>query len=150
MCLNPDKDQNIMNYIKLLNPTPSVKVNTVLTFNITHSLILPFYFILLAKFICIQLYLTSFVHYAMRFTNTAKVAIYVSSFITLLSPLLSPFLSFSFSQVKLLFKNLVAILSIRIDSLQQSPFSVKNNLGNGLSCYIKPNQTNQIDETNNF
>lgn len=140
MCLNPDKDQNIMNYIKLLNHTPSLKVNTVLTFNITHSLILAFYCILLTKFICIQFYLTSFVHYAMRFTNTAKVAIYVSSFITLLSPVLSPpFLSFSFSQVKLLFKSLVAILSIRIDSLQQSPFSVKNNLGNGLSCYIKPN-----------
>lgn len=117
-----------MNYIKLLNHTPSLKVNTVLTFNIRHSLILPFLFYTFNKIhiICIQFYLTSFVHYAMRFTNTAKIAIYVSSFITLLSPLLSPpFLSFSYSQVKLLFKNLVAILSIRIDSLRAESFLSK-------------------------
>lgn len=135
MCLNPDKEQNIVNYIKLINHTLSLKVNTVLIFNIRHNLILHLLFYTFNKIhmICIQFYLT-FVHHAMRFTNTAKVAIYVSSFITLLSPLLSPpFLSFSYSQVKLLFKNPVAILSIRIDSLQQSPFLVKNNLGNGLS-----------------
>lgn len=96
MCLNPEKEQNIMNYIKLLNHIPSLKVNTVLTFNIRHSLILPFLFYTFNKIhiICIQFYLTSFVHYAMRFTNTAKIAIHVSSFIY--HPLTPTFSSFSF------------------------------------------------------
>lgn len=86
--------------------------------------------------------MTSFVHYAMRFTNIAKVAIYLSFLITLFSPFFSPpFVSFSCSQVNLVFKNTIAVLNIRIGSLKQNLFSVKN-LGNASLSFIKPSQTN--------